>query len=70
MRVTGHHGHHLHTGTTRRWSTPHAQTAQVRPRGPLACWGSSTLAPSSALADGTNDTVTSGGASGCCKIIN
>jgi|EndMetStandDraft_7_1072992.scaffolds.fasta_scaffold1181775_1 hypothetical protein len=36
----------------------------------LSVLGLLTLAPSSALADGTSDTVTSGGASGCCKIIN
>lgn len=36
----------------------------------LSVLGLLTLAPTSALADGTNDTVTSGGASGCCKIIN
>jgi hypothetical protein len=36
----------------------------------LSVLGLLTLAPSSALADGTGDTVTSGGASGCCKIIN
>ena len=35
----------------------------------LSVLGLLTLAPTSALADGT-DTVTSGGASGCCKIIN
>ena len=36
----------------------------------LSVLGFLTLAPSSALADGTGDTVNSGGASGCCKIIN
>jgi hypothetical protein len=36
----------------------------------LSVLGFLTLAPSSALADGPNDTVLSGGASGCCKIIN
>ena len=36
----------------------------------LSVLGFLTLAPSSALADGSRDTVLSGGASGCCKIIN
>ena len=36
----------------------------------LSVLGFLTLAPSSALADGASDTVISGGASGCCKIIN
>ena len=35
----------------------------------LSVLGFLTLAPSSALADGTGDTVYSGGASGCCKTI-
>ncbi len=35
----------------------------------LAMIGSLALAPSSALADGSNDnTISSGGASGCCRI--
>jgi len=36
----------------------------------LSVLGFLTLAPSSALADGPGATVKSGGASGCCKIIN
>ena len=36
----------------------------------LSVLGFLTLAPSSALADSSRDTVRSGGASGCCKIIN
>ncbi|WP_157465689.1 hypothetical protein [Cellulomonas sp. Leaf395] len=36
----------------------------------LSVLGFLTLAPSSALADGASDTVFSGGASGCCRLIN
>ena len=36
----------------------------------LSVLGFLTLAPSSALADGVQDSVVSGGASGCCKLIN
>ena len=36
----------------------------------LSVLGFLTLAPTSALADGSRDAVLSGGASGCCKIIN
>ena len=36
----------------------------------LSVLGFLTLSPSSALADGSNDVVVFGGASGCCKLIN
>ena len=36
----------------------------------LSVLGFLTLAPSSAVADGIDDTVFSGGASGCCRLIN
>jgi hypothetical protein len=36
----------------------------------LSVLGFLALSPSSALADSSRDTVLSGGASGCCKIIN
>ena len=36
----------------------------------LTVLGSLAIAPSSAVADGPTSAVTSGGASGCCKIIN
>ncbi|WP_315097941.1 hypothetical protein [uncultured Cellulomonas sp.] len=35
----------------------------------LSVIGSLALAPSSALADGTGDAASSGGASGCCRLI-